>query len=96
MSANNRDIGWFKSRRSNSGSDNCVECRIVSGAGTGVRDSKDRWRCPLDSAVIVGFLHRTGQGGRLRSAEVDEHQRKPVQDLVDVAGRGGRPVGGCS
>ncbi|TDD54381.1 DUF397 domain-containing protein [Saccharopolyspora elongata] len=55
MPINNRDTGWFKSRRSTSGNDQCVECRIVSGAGTGVRDSKDRdggvlWIPPLSWA----------------------------------------------
>lgn len=34
-----RDTGWFKSSRSTSGSDNCVEVRM-SGARVRVRDSK--------------------------------------------------------
>jgi hypothetical protein len=35
-----RDTGWFKSTRSTSGSDNCVEVRITDLA-TRVRDSKN-------------------------------------------------------
>lgn len=36
-----RDTGWFKSSYSAGGSDQCVECRIVTGCGAGVRDSKN-------------------------------------------------------
>lgn len=35
-----RDTGWFKSTRSTSGSDNCVEVRITEEV-TWVRDSKN-------------------------------------------------------
>ncbi|HEV7647834.1 MAG TPA: DUF397 domain-containing protein [Actinophytocola sp.] len=35
-----RDTGWYKSTRSTSGSDNCVEVRI-SEVATRVRDSKN-------------------------------------------------------
>lgn len=35
-----RDTGWFKSTRSTSGSDNCVEVRITDLAAH-VRDSKN-------------------------------------------------------
>lgn len=34
------DTGWFKSSFSGSGNDQCVECRIVDGAGVLVRHSK--------------------------------------------------------
>ncbi|WP_460402202.1 DUF397 domain-containing protein [Actinophytocola sediminis] len=36
-----RDSGWFKSSRSSSGSDNCVEVRLTALA-TRLRDSKNR------------------------------------------------------
>ena len=35
-----RDTGWFKSTRSDGGSDQCVEVRITDTT-TGVRDSKN-------------------------------------------------------
>jgi hypothetical protein len=41
MSISLRDTGWFKSSRSGGANDACVECRIVSGHGVGVRDSKN-------------------------------------------------------
>ena len=35
-----QDTGWFKSKRSDQGGDNCVEVRITDGAAY-VRDSKN-------------------------------------------------------
>jgi hypothetical protein len=46
-----RDTGWFKSRRSGGGSDNCVEVRITDTA-TGVRDSKN----PAGGQLTIGWV----------------------------------------
>jgi hypothetical protein len=61
MPTNVRDTGWFKSSRSNGGGDQCVECRIVRDAGTGVRDSKNPdagqfWVAPSAWSRFLGLI----------------------------------------
>lgn len=59
-----RDTGWFKTRRSGSGNDACVEVRIADVVG--VRDSKNasgvacvfsagEWRAFVDAAKTGDF-----------------------------------------
>ncbi len=52
-----RDTGWFKSTRSTSGSDNCVEVRITDVV-TRVRDSKNPagGALTLDRAAFAAFV----------------------------------------
>ncbi|MGH3762069.1 DUF397 domain-containing protein [Actinophytocola sp.] len=52
-----RDTGWFKSTRSTSGSDNCVEVRI-SDAAARVRDSKNPGggELMLDRTAFAAFV----------------------------------------
>jgi hypothetical protein len=52
-----RDTGWFKSTRSEGGSDACVEVRITDTA-VGVRDSKnaDGGRLTLSHPAFAALL----------------------------------------
>lgn len=52
-----RDTGWFKSSRSTSGSDNCVEVRLTPGLAR-VRDSKEptAGQLVLPASAFRGFL----------------------------------------
>lgn len=57
MSRRERDTGWFKSTRSTSGGDNCVEVRLVNDTAR-VRDSKapDDGMLTFDSAAWNSFI----------------------------------------
>jgi hypothetical protein len=52
-----RDTGWFKSTRSTSGSDNCVEVRVTDAVAR-VRDSKNTagGELSLDLAAFAAFV----------------------------------------
>jgi hypothetical protein len=52
-----RDTGWFKSARSTSGGDNCVEVRLT-GIAARVRDSKnpDDGELTLDLTNFAAFV----------------------------------------
>ena len=65
----NRDTGWFKSSKSSSGSESCVEVRLADSIG--VRDSKNRdggtlclsataWAAFLVDLVAVPTVDRPG------------------------------------
>jgi hypothetical protein len=58
-----RDTGWFKSSRSTSGSDNCVEVRVTD-ASARVRDSKNPGggELMLDRATFTVFVEETAAG----------------------------------
>lgn len=61
----NSDTGWFTSSYSNSGGDECVECRLVAATGTGVRDSKDRtagslWITPSAWTALLTTVRSSG------------------------------------
>jgi hypothetical protein len=57
---NVRDTGWFKSKRSDQGGDNCVEVRITDVA-TQVRDSKNPGvSMTVDLAALVAAV-RSGR-----------------------------------
>ncbi|MDA3649326.1 DUF397 domain-containing protein [Saccharopolyspora indica] len=57
MSRREQDTSWFKSTRSTSGGDNCVEVRLLDDA-VRVRDSKapDDGVLAFDSAAWNAFL----------------------------------------
>ena len=57
-----RDSGWFKSTRSTSGGDNCVEVRITE-ITTSVRDSKnpDGGRLTMARQAFHAFLRDVSQ-----------------------------------
>ncbi|MGP4014283.1 DUF397 domain-containing protein [Saccharopolyspora sp. 5N708] len=59
MRCQGADSGWFKSSRSTSGNETCVEVRIIAESTVGVRDSKDQeagafWVPPVAWASFIG------------------------------------------
>jgi hypothetical protein len=70
------DTGWFTSSYSNSGGDACVECRLVTSTGTGVRDSKDRAAGSLWitrsawAALLTTIRAEDGEGGTVHPSRL--------------------------